>query len=55
MISSRVWMRSSRVVNEIYTEWLEHLAVNAKVAAVLGLILATSDTVESEGRQRKQC
>jgi hypothetical protein len=34
-------------------EWLEHLAVNAKVATVLGgSIPASSDTVESEGRQK---
>ncbi len=32
-------------------EWLERLAVYAKVAAVLGLIPASSDTVESEERQ----
>jgi hypothetical protein len=34
--------------------WLERLAVNAKVATVLGSIPASSDTVESEGRQMKQ-
>ncbi len=28
---------------------------NAKVAIVLGSIQASSDTVESEGRQMKQC
>jgi hypothetical protein len=34
-------------------EWLERLAVNAKVATVLGgSIPASSDTVESEGRQK---
>jgi hypothetical protein len=38
-----LWMRSSR------------LAVNAKVATVLGSIPATNDTVEFEGRQLKQC
>ncbi len=32
--------------------WLERLAVNAKV---LSSIPASSDTVESEGRQLKQC
>ncbi len=37
------------------TKWLEHLAVNAKVAPVLGSIPVSSDTVESEGRQMKQC
>jgi hypothetical protein len=36
-------------------EWLERLTVNAKVATVLGPISASSDTVESEGRQMKQC
>ena len=33
-------------------KWLERLAVNAKG---LGSIPASSDTVESEGRQMKQC
>jgi hypothetical protein len=33
---------------------LERLAVNAKVATVLGSIPASSDTVESEGRHMKQ-
>ncbi len=37
-------MRCSQVVDE-----------NAKVATVLDLIPASSDTVESEGRQMKQC
>jgi hypothetical protein len=36
-------------------EWLERLTDNAEVATVLGSIPASSDTVESEGRQRKQC
>ena len=36
-------------------ELLECLAVNAKVATVLGSIPASSDTVESEGQQMKQC
>jgi hypothetical protein len=39
-------MRSSRV--------LERLTVNAKVATVLGSNTASSDTMESEGRQMKQ-
>ncbi len=34
---------------------VEWLAVDAKVATVLGMISASSDTVESEGRQMKQC
>ncbi len=36
-------------------ELLERLAVNAKVATVLGSISASSDTVKSEGRYMKQC
>jgi hypothetical protein len=39
MIRSSMWMRS---------------IANAKVATVLGSISASSDTVESEGRQIKQ-
>ncbi len=36
--------------------WLERLTANAEVATVLGSIPASSsDTVESEGRQMKQC
>ncbi len=40
-------LRSSRVV--------ERLGVPAKVATDLGSIPAASDTVESDGRQMKQC
>ncbi len=36
-------------------EWLERLTANAKYATVLGSIPASSDTVESEWRQMKQC
>jgi hypothetical protein len=36
-------------------ELLERLTVNTAVAIVLGSIPASSDTVESEGRQMKQC
>jgi hypothetical protein len=36
-------------------KWSERLAVDAKVATVLGSFPASSDTVESEGRQMKQC
>jgi hypothetical protein len=39
-----LWMSSSRVVR-----------ANAVVATVLGSIPASSDSVESEGRQLKQC
>ncbi len=41
------WMRLA--------EWLERLTVNAVVVSVLGSIPESSDTVESEGRQMKQC
>ncbi len=36
-------------------KWLERLAVNAKISTVLGSIPASSDTVEPDGRQMKQC
>ncbi len=36
-------------------KWLESLTANAEVATVPDSILASSDTVESEGRQTKQC
>ncbi len=35
--------------------WLERQTANAEVATVLGSIPASSDTVESEGRQMNQC
>jgi hypothetical protein len=35
-------------------EWLERLAVDARIATVLGSISASFDTVES-GRKMKQC
>ncbi len=50
-----LWMISSRVGGWDLTEWLERLTANAVVATVLGSITASSDTVESEGRQMKQC
>jgi hypothetical protein len=34
---------------------LERLTANAEVTTVLGSIPASSNTVESEGRQMKQC
>ncbi len=36
-------------------EWLERLTAKAKVATILGSIPSSSDTVESKGRQTKQC
>ncbi len=48
------YRRTFKKVDEIYlAEWLERLSANAKVATVLGP--ESSDTVESEGRQMKQC
>jgi hypothetical protein len=44
-----LWMRSSLVVR------LERLIANAEVATVLSSIPASSDSVESNGRQMKQC
>jgi hypothetical protein len=46
-------MRSRPVVRT--SEWLERPTANAKVETVLGSIPASSDTVESEGWQMKQC
>ncbi len=36
-------------------KWLERLTADADVATVLGWIPASSDAVESKGRQMKQC
>ncbi len=55
MRSRREGMRSSRVWGWDLAERLERLTANAKVATVLGSIPASSGTVESEGRQMKQC
>ncbi len=49
---SNVWMTSNGGRDLAY--WLKRLTANVKVATVLGLIPASSDTVESEGRQMKQ-
>jgi hypothetical protein len=54
MRSSREWMRSSRCGGDL-AEWLERLAVNAKVATVLDSIPASFDIVKSKEWQRKQC
>jgi hypothetical protein len=57
MRSSRVvdiadfWMIYNRVCGRDIAEWLEHLAVIANVATVLGSIPESFDT---EGRQMKQ-
>ncbi len=39
----------------MYNRFVQSMTANAKVATVLGSIPASSDTVESEGRQMKQC
>ncbi len=44
-----------RIPDPDQVEWLERLTANAEVSAVLGSIPASSDTVESERRQMKQC
>ncbi len=49
-----LWMRFSRVCGWDLSEWLERLTVNAVVATDLGWIPASSDIMESEGRQMKQ-
>jgi hypothetical protein len=50
-----MWMRSSWVYGWDLTEWLERLTANAEVATGLGSIPTSSDTVESEWRQMKEC
>ncbi len=50
-----MWMRSSLFVDEIYSLVLEQLPAHAKVATFLYTIPASSDTVESEGRQMTLC
>ncbi len=50
-----VWMRSSRVCGWDLAECLERLTANAVVATALGSNRASSDTVESERRQMRQC
>jgi hypothetical protein len=46
--------RGGRRDKGIYS-WLDRLTANAPVATVLGSIPASVGTVESEGRQMKQC
>jgi hypothetical protein len=38
------------IVDEVLAEWLQRLKVIAEVATVLGSVLASSNTVESEWR-----
>ncbi len=49
------WVTRCSVAKELGWEWLERLTANAHVATVLGSIPASVGTVESEGRQMKQC
>ncbi len=62
MRSSRVWVRSGLVVDEIYSRvWMWSSRVvrasdnQCRSHTCPGSIPASSDTVESEGRQMKQC
>ncbi len=48
-------MRSSRLVDESSGYGLDSLTASTKVATVLCLIQTSSDTVDSEERQVKQC
>ncbi len=48
-------MRSSLDCGLDLAKWLERLTANAPVATVQGSIPASVDTVDSEGRQMKQC
>ncbi len=49
----RVAWRTEKIIVDELAEWLDRLAASAKVATVLGLIPASSDTVESEGRHMR--
>jgi hypothetical protein len=53
----KAWEQGCGFVSITYylAEWLERLTANAVVATVLGSIPASSDTVESKGRQMKHC
>ncbi len=55
MRCSRVVDEMLPIVDEMWPMRLERLTANAVVATVLGSTPASSDTVESEGRQMKQC
>jgi hypothetical protein len=49
-------MRLSRVVDDTYSRAVRASGcLGHKVATVLDSVPASSDTVESEGRQMKQC
>ncbi len=50
-MADMAWMSKKRM---IMAEWLEVMTASAKVPTVLVSIPASSDTVESEGRQIKQ-
>ncbi len=50
---AELWMWSSWLSD--LAEWLERLAAITNVTTILGSIPASSDTVESEGQQLKQC
>jgi hypothetical protein len=49
--NTRISTNKRMICGSDLAEWLEHLPANAVFTTVLG----SSDTVESEGRQIKQC
>ncbi len=50
-VSEQIWPINMRCD---LADWLQRLTANVKIATVLGSIPASSDTVDSEGRQKKQ-
>ncbi len=52
-----IWTRATRKSSglDLLAKWLESLIANVKVALVLGSTPTSSNTVESERRQMKQC
>jgi hypothetical protein len=54
-ITAHTIMRRSSLVTDRSSLVVVHLTANAPVATVLGSIPASVGTVESEGRQMKQC
>jgi hypothetical protein len=54
---SIIWKTPDKALYSTYVNifWVRDLTANAVVATVLHSIPASSDTVESEGRQMKEC
>ncbi len=55
MVKIDIWMWYGLVIRASDCLLLNKYAANVKVATVLGSIPESSDTVESEGQQMKQC